>query len=184
MTESDIVFKKGFEVKEEDGAGLTIAVVSTRWNAAIVGSLKKGCMSVLIDHGVTGIVELEVPGAYELPFACKSLITQKLASGQKIDAVVALGCLIKGETSHFEYIASSVSHHLAAVGLSTGIPVIFGVLTVHNEDQAKQRSGLSTSSKHHHHGEEWGYAAIEMSKLKFNNFLPASSSTEQITKIA
>jgi len=185
---TDEMFKKGLELKEEDGTGLTVAVVSSRWNAAIVASLKKACMAVLIDHGVSGIVELEVPGAFELPFACKSLITQKLASGQKIDAVVALGCIIKGETSHFEYICSAVSNHLAAVGLETGIPVIFGVLTVHSEDQAKQRAGLTSSGKGHNHGEDYGFAAIEMSKLKFNTFITHSiqpaTNNQAITKIA
>ncbi|KAH8788737.1 hypothetical protein F5883DRAFT_635606 [Diaporthe sp. PMI_573] len=76
------------------------------------------------------------------------------------DAVIAIGVLIKGETMHFEYIADSVSHGLMRVGLDTGVPVIFGVLTVLSEDQAKARAGIASGS--HNHGEDWGLAAVEM----------------------
>ncbi|POS78027.1 6,7-dimethyl-8-ribityllumazine synthase [Diaporthe helianthi] len=76
------------------------------------------------------------------------------------DAIIAIGVLIKGETMHFEYIADSVSHGLMRVGLDTGVPVIFGVLTVLSEDQAKARAGVTSGS--HNHGEDWGLAAVEM----------------------
>lgn len=76
------------------------------------------------------------------------------------DAIIAIGVLIKGETMHFEYIADSVSHGLMRVGLDTGVPVIFGVLTVLSEDQAKARAGIASGS--HNHGEDWGLAAVEM----------------------
>lgn len=82
------------------------------------------------------------------------------ASTQAFDAIIAVGVLIKGETMHFEYIADSVSHGLMRVQLDTGVPVVFGVLTVLNEDQAKARAGVLSGS--HNHGEDWGLAAVEM----------------------
>lgn len=82
------------------------------------------------------------------------------------DAIIAIGVLIKGETMHFEYIAESVSHGLMRVSLDTGIPVIFGVLTVLNDEQAKARAGIVEGS--HNHGEDWGLAAVEMSVKRKN----------------
>jgi 6,7-dimethyl-8-ribityllumazine synthase len=81
-------------------------------------------------------------------------------SNQPFDALIAIGVLIKGETMHFEYIADSVSQGLMRVGLDTGVPVIFGVLTVLNDEQAKARAGLTEGG--HNHGEDWGLAAVEM----------------------
>lgn len=86
--------------------------------------------------------------------------TSTAAASGPFDAIVAIGVLIKGETMHFEYIADSVSHGLMRVQLDTGVPVIFGVLTVLNEDQAKARAGITSGS--HNHGEDWGLAAVEM----------------------
>ncbi|CAN8098777.1 unnamed protein product [Discula destructiva] len=86
--------------------------------------------------------------------------TKPAASSQAFDAIIAVGVLIKGETMHFEYIADSVSHGLMRVQLDTGVPVIFGVLTVLSEDQAKARAGVLSGS--HNHGEDWGLAAVEM----------------------
>lgn len=92
------------------------------------------------------------------------------ASGKTLntafDAIIAIGVLIKGETMHFEYIADSVSHALMRVGLDTGVPVIFGVLTVLTEDQAKARAGVLSGS--HNHGEDWGLAAVEMGLKRKN----------------
>lgn len=82
------------------------------------------------------------------------------ASTAPFDAIVAIGVLIKGETMHFEYIADSVSHGLMRVGLDTGVPVVFGVLTVLDDKQARARAGLESGS--HNHGEDWGLAAVEM----------------------
>lgn len=125
--------------------------------------MKTGAINIMTSNGVkrADIIELEVPGAYELPFASQSII----ASG-KVDAVIALGCLVKGETKHFEYICEAVTQGLTRVGLDTGVPVIFGVLTVLTEEQAAARAGLTPNG--HNHGEDYGYAAIEMAKLKHN----------------
>lgn len=93
-------FSKGLQAQAHDGSGLTVCLISARWNAAVVESLKEGCIAKLREQGVTQILELQVPGSYELSFASKSVIVNRLAQHQRIDAVVALGCLIKGETKH------------------------------------------------------------------------------------
>ncbi|RDW74085.1 6,7-dimethyl-8-ribityllumazine synthase [Coleophoma crateriformis] len=138
----------------------------------------------------SNIVVQSVPGSWELPIACSklysasqvqstssstlgagdllggstsdltSLSTTNSASTAPFDAVIAIGVLIKGETMHFEYIAESVSHGLMRVQLDTGVPLIFGLLTVLNEDQALARAGVASGS--HNHGEDWGAAAVEL----------------------
>lgn len=154
---------QGVTIRKVDGKGLRVAVINTRWNEAVVQAMKTGAINIMTSNGVkrADIIELEVPGAYELPFASQSII----ASG-KVDAVIALGCLVKGETKHFEYICEAVTQGLTRVGLDTGVPVIFGVLTVLTEEQAAARAGLTPNG--HNHGEDYGYAAIEMAKLKHN----------------
>ena len=131
----------------------------TRWNPEVVHPLLDGCLRALEECGVKkkNTTLLEVAGAYELPYAAKSLITRK----DGYDAVVALGCLIKGETLHFEYIAEAVSYGLMELGLKTNTPVIFGVLTCLSEEQARARS-----SGKNNHGIGWGYTAVEMGLLK------------------
>lgn len=89
-------------------------------------------------------------------------MTSTSAANAPFDAVIAVGVLIKGETMHFEYIAEAVTHGLMRVQLDTGVPVIFGVLTVLNDDQALARAGEGSSEKKHNHGEDWGLAAVEM----------------------
>ena len=109
-----------------------------------------------------------VPGSYELPFAVQSLLKThpKLSTlgdadtPDTFDAIVAIGVLIKGETMHFEYIADAVSHGLMRVQLDTGVPVVFGLLTVLTEEQALVRAGVLGGG--HNHGEDWGAAAVEM----------------------
>ncbi|KAI1810537.1 6,7-dimethyl-8-ribityllumazine synthase [Poronia punctata] len=138
----------------------------------------------------SNIVVQSVPGSWELPIAVQRMYTasqiQQSSSGgapsagdllgasttdltslasdaaasRPFDAIVAIGVLIKGETMHFEYIADAVSQGLMRVGLDLGVPVIFGVLTVLNDEQAKARAGLTSGS--HNHGEDWGLAAVEL----------------------
>jgi 6,7-dimethyl-8-ribityllumazine synthase len=164
-------FSKGVRVKKLRGDGLRIAIVYARWNEKIISAMKKGAEKILLENSVapTNIVYYEVPGAYELPFACKSIIEKSRNTKDAVDAVIALGCLIKGETMHFEYICNAVSAGLNQVGLTTGIPVIFGVLTVLNDEQALARAGLTLNG--HNHGEDYGYAAIEMAR--YGGFKPS-----------
>jgi len=156
---------------------LRVAVVRTMWNEAVVGELVKGIVRTLNENGVTeeNIIHAQVAGAYELPFAAKSLILRNMGH---LDAVICVGCLIKGKTMHFEYIAQAVTAGISSVGLDTGVPVIFGVLTCLNEDQARQRAGLPPESKKsssheaeepHNHGIDWAFTAIQMARHKFQD---------------
>ena len=150
---------KGIKFEMLNGTKLKIGVVYTRWNAHIVHPLLDGCVSALEKSGVKkkNIKTLEVAGSFELPFAAKHLIESK----KKFDAIVVLGCLIKGETMHFEYIADAVAHGLMELNVDEDVPVIFGVLTCLNEAQAKARC-----TGKNNHGIGWGYTAVEMGLLK------------------
>ncbi len=141
-----------------NGKGLKIGIVVSRWNADVADALLEECRAALLATGVRekDIIVFEVPGAYELPFAARTLIER-----EKVDAVVCLGCLIKGETMHFEYIAEAVSNGIMQVGLTTKIPVIFGVLTCITNEQAEARA-----SGPHSHGYPWGQTAVEMALMR------------------
>lgn len=152
-----------------DGSGLHIAIVHARWNSTVVDSLVSGCVDALIKQNVKkeNLTIYSVPGSYELQFATKSLIATAQDTNTRLDCVVSIGVLIKGSTMHFEYICDTVSHGLSQVGLDTGVPVIFGVLTCLTEQQALQRAGIGENS--HNHGIDWAHAAVEMVKFKFDH---------------
>mmetsp|Transcript_15326 Transcript_15326/g.21439 ORF Transcript_15326/g.21439 Transcript_15326/m.21439 type:complete len:170 (-) Transcript_15326:180-689(-) len=158
-------FKKGvdFSSAKLDGKNLKIGIVVARWNDKITNALSEGCKKALVEAKVDpgAILELKVAGSFELPFAAKQMIEK-----EKVDAVVCIGCLIKGETMHFEYICESVSRAIMNLGLSTGTPVIFGVLTCLTETQALVRAGLPNETKKmHNHGVDWGKTAVEMANI-------------------
>lgn len=144
------------------GSSLRIAIIHTQWNVAIVNSLVEGAKSELERLGVDFIHIEQVPGAFELPLGADSV----LSAGPllNIDAVICIGCLIKGETMHFEYICEAVSQGIMRLNLDHKKPVIFGVLAVLNEKQAEARSGLGEHS--HNHGIEWAQSAVKMALLK------------------
>jgi 6,7-dimethyl-8-ribityllumazine synthase len=129
------------------------------WNADITHALYQGCYDVLIKHGALpeNIHTAQVPGTFELPIAARLLLQQN-----KLDAVVCLGCVIKGETSHNEYINNSVAIALQQLSLSSGKPCIFGVLTPNTLEQAQDRAG----GKHGNKGVEAGVTAIQMAALR------------------
>jgi len=141
-----------------NGDTIRIGIIRTRWNDEHVSKLVTGIRSALSECQVKeeNIFETEVPGSFELPLAAKFL-----AMSGTVDAIVATGVLIKGDTMHFEYIAESVSSGLMSVGLQTNTPVVFGVLTCMNEDQVKARS-----SEGNNHGYDWGKTAVEMGLLR------------------
>ena len=147
--------------RKTDGKGLRVAIVHTQWNAEVVNSLVLAAQTELWSAGVapSDVVIVAVSGAYELPYAANRLILS-----QKLDAVICIGCLIKGDTMHFEYICDAVSQGIMRVQLDTNVPVLFGVLTVLNEEQARDRAGLS--DKGHNHGTEWAQTAVEMARLR------------------
>ncbi|CAI5719707.1 unnamed protein product [Peronospora destructor] len=147
--------------RKTDGKGLRVAIVHAKWNFEVVDSLVAAAKTELLDAGVveSDVVIAAVSGAYELPYAASRLI-----ASQKLDVVICIGCLIKGDTMHFEYICDAVSHGIMRVQLDSGVPVLFGVLTVLNEQQAKDRAGLSEEG--HNHGTEWAQTAVEMARLR------------------
>ena len=158
---------KGLEKKLLDGSAYKVGILKARWNADITNSLASGCRNALYECGVKeeNIIELEVPGSYELVAA-----TKKLLEAGIVDGVVPIGCLIKGETMHFEYICESVSSGLMQLNLAYPKNVVlFGVLTCLTEKQAIVRSGLSAGG--HNHGSDWGFGIVEM--LNFQDSLGA-----------
>jgi 6,7-dimethyl-8-ribityllumazine synthase len=138
-----------------------IVLVKTEWNAAIVDELESGCIATLQKHGVKKIISICVPGAIEIPFAIKNY-WEESSSKNKADAFIALACVIKGGTPHFEYVCSSVTNGVTQLNLTLPVPVIFGVLTVNDELQARERIG----GVHGHKGEEAAITALKMISLQ------------------
>lgn len=140
------------------GKGLKFGIVAARFNEFIVSRLVGGAEDALKRHGVeSDDIELAwVPGAFEIP-----LIAQKMAASGKYDAVICLGAVIRGSTSHYDYVCAEVSKGIAQVGLSTGVPTMFGVLTTDNIEQAVERAGTKAGNK----GYDAACSAIEMVNL-------------------
>lgn len=134
------------------------AIVVGRWNAFVVESLLEGAVDFLTRHGVESgnITIVRVPGAMEIPLACK-----KIADSGHYHAIIALGAVIRGGTPHFEYVSSECTKGLGQISLQSGIPVTFGVLTVDSIEQAIERSGTKAGNK----GEEAAASAFEMVNL-------------------
>jgi len=133
----------------------SVVVVRTEWNAAIVDELFSGSRKIL-DAEKIHFRDFIVPGAFEIPFAIKKFWDE--SKKQRPDAFIALGCVIKGDTPHFEYVCRAVTDGIAALNLQIPVPVIFGVLTVDNVEQARERTG----GIHGHKGEEAAQTAIKM----------------------
>lgn len=135
-----------------------IGIVASRFNEFIVSKLVGGAHDALLRHGVEdeSITLAWVPGAFEIP-----LTARKMAESGKYDAVICLGAVIKGATSHYDYVCAEVSKGVATVGLQTGIPVIFGVVTTDNIEQAIERAGTKAGNK----GYDAACTAIEMVNL-------------------
>jgi 6,7-dimethyl-8-ribityllumazine synthase len=142
-------------------ADACVVLVRTEWNAAIIDELEKGCTRILQQHYVKKIISITVPGAVEIPFAIKSY-WENAGKKNKADAFIALGCVIQGDTPHFDYVCKAVTDGVLQLNLSLPVPVIFGVLTVNNEQQAKERIG----GIHGHKGEEAAVTALKMISLK------------------
>jgi 6,7-dimethyl-8-ribityllumazine synthase len=138
--------------------GLRFGIVVSRWNAFITERMLEGAIDALVRHGADPdkIDVARVPGTWEIPVAA-----QKLANPERVDAVIAIGCLIRGSTPHFDYLASEVTKGLGVIGLNSGVPVTYGVITVENLEQAIERAGTKAGNK----GAEAAIAAIEMANL-------------------
>jgi len=137
-----------------------IVLVKTEWNAEIVDELESGCINELKKLGVKKIITVVVPGAIEIPFAIKNY-WENSGKKKRPDAFIALGCVVRGDTPHFDYVCKYVTEGVLQLNLSLPIPTIFGVLTVENDKQAKERIG----GEHGHKGEEAGITAMKMIAL-------------------
>ena len=141
-----------------DGRNVKIAIVAGRFNEFITSKLVGGALDVLKRNDVSeeNIDIAWVPGAFEIP-----LIAKKLANTQKYDAIITLGAVIKGSTPHFDYVCSEVSKGVAQISLQSELPVIFGVLTTNNIEEAIERAGTKAGNK----GADAAFSAIEMINL-------------------
>jgi 6,7-dimethyl-8-ribityllumazine synthase len=139
-------------------ANLKFGIVVSRFNEFITSKLLEGALDALVRHGAEdGKIEIAwVPGTFEVP-----MTAQKMATSGKYDAVICLGAVIRGSTPHFDYIASEVAKGIAHVGLASGVPTIFGVITTDNIEQAIERAGTKAGNK----GATAAEAAIEMANL-------------------
>lgn len=155
---ADVTNSKIFETIEgiPNLKDVLVVLVKTEWNAAVVDELERGALSVLKQHGLQTRT-LVVPGAIEIPFAIRKAMEQDPG----IAAFIALGCVIRGGTPHFDYVCQSVTNGITQLNLTLPAPVIFGVLTVDNDLQAQERIG----GVHGHKGEEAGITAIKMIAL-------------------
>lgn len=142
-----------------DASKMRIGIVVAEWNETITGALYKGAFETLLECGVeeSNIHKIDVPGTFELTAGAKFL-----ASQSKLDAVICLGCVIQGETRHFEFICQAVAQGLTNLTIMASIPFIFGVLTTDNQEQAQERAG----GKHGNKGVEAAITAIKMAGLK------------------
>ena len=138
--------------------GIKVAIVAARFNEFITSKLVSGAMDGLLRHDVAeeDVSLAWVPGAFEIP-----VIASRLAKSGKYDAVICLGAVIRGSTSHYDYVCSEVSKGIASVSLETGVPVMFGILTTENIEQAIERAGTKAGNK----GYDCALGAIEMVNL-------------------
>ena len=140
------------------GAGLRIGIVVSRFNELIVERLLEGALNTLRRHGAgeDDVVIVRVPGAFEIP-----VVAQEMAKSGRYDAVICLGAVIRGATAHFDYVAGPMTSSLASIGVATGVPVLFGVLTTDTIEQALERAGSKAGNK----GSDVAAGAVEMANL-------------------
>lgn len=148
-----------FEIKKIND-NLIFAIVVAEWNSKITNALYKGAIKTLEENGVNkkNLITYFVPGSFELPITANLIIKNNPA----VDAVICLGCIIKGETPHNKYISSAVANAIMQISTDTLTPVIFGVLTTNNYKQAEERAG----GKHGNKGVEAAFTAIKMAEIK------------------
>lgn len=151
-------FKPNESRPATNAAGLRFGIVVSRFNSFITDRLLAGALDALKAAGAaaSSIEIVRVPGSFEIPLAAK-----KLAATHRHDSIVAIGCILRGETSHFDYIATEVARGVQLAQLDTGVPIIFCVLTCDTLEQAIDRAGLKSGNK----GSDAGVAAIEMARL-------------------
>ncbi len=142
-----------------NGSPYKFGIVVAEWNAKITGALYQGAYDTLIKHGVLAenIISIPVPGSFELTVAAEILLTKQIG----LDGVICLGCVIQGDTKHFDFICEAVANGITNVGIKHSKPVIFGVLTTNDEQQALDRAG----GKHGNKGDEAAITALKMAEF-------------------
>ena len=140
-----------------------IVIVHTEWNTAIVDKLLEGCINTLTHFQMNNYKIVKVPGAFEIPFAIKHIWETYNNKFEKPQAFIALGCILRGGTPHFEYVCKAVTDGLVHLNLILPAPSIFGVLTVDNQEQAEERTGGIHGNK----GEEAALSALKMIEMKY-----------------
>lgn len=142
-----------------NGSAFKFAIAVAEWNAEITGSLYNGALQTLLKHGVLAenIISVPVPGSFELTAAAEILLQKH----KDLDAVICLGCVIQGETKHFDFICDAVANGITNIGIKHGKAVIFGVLTTNDQQQAIDRAG----GKHGNKGDEAAITALKMAEL-------------------
>ncbi|HMF71036.1 MAG TPA: 6,7-dimethyl-8-ribityllumazine synthase [Flavitalea sp.] len=135
-----------------------IIIVKTEWNATVVDELERGCREMLLETEVRELRTITVPGAFEIPFTIKRFWEANRDTHNQPAAFIALGCIIRGDTPHFDYVCQAVTQGVLQLNLTLPVPVIFGVLTVDNDQQAAERIG----GKHGHKGKEAAITALKM----------------------
>ncbi|MEP7277264.1 MAG: 6,7-dimethyl-8-ribityllumazine synthase [Bacteroidota bacterium] len=142
--------------------GACVVIVRTEWNATVVDKLEEGCTRVLKQQGVEKFLVITVPGAFEISFAVKNYWEAVRGTDHAPHAFIALGCVLRGGTPHFEYVCGAVTNGIVQLNLQLPVPVIFGVLTLDTSVQADERTG----GIHGHKGEEAAMTAIKMMILQ------------------
>jgi 6,7-dimethyl-8-ribityllumazine synthase len=158
ITDSKLLQTDTGMLKAQDAC---IVIVKTEWNNAVTDALEKGCVKSLSEAGVKNIKTLTVPGAFEISFGIKNHWERHKYKDDRPHAFIALGCVIRGDTPHFEYICKAVTEGVLQLNILLPIPTIFGVLTVDNRQQAEERTG----GIHGHKGEEAAITALKMIAL-------------------
>lgn len=155
LSTSELINTSGIQINKD----ACVVIVRTEWNAHVIDKLQEGCEKILKENKVNYKV-IEVPGAIEIPFAIKSYWDNHYLSS-KPSAFIALGCVIKGDTPHFDYVSSFVTDGILKLNLALPVPTVFGILTVNTQLQADERTG----GAHGHKGEEAAATAIKMMAL-------------------
>lgn len=137
-----------------------VVIVRTEWNASVVDELEAGCVRQLTEKGISRIKVITVPGVFEIPFAIKNYWS-RTEKKERPNAFIALGCVLRGDTPHFDYVCKAVTDGIVQLNLFLPVPSIFGILTVDNQQQADERIG----GKHGHKGEEAAITALKMIAL-------------------
>lgn len=136
----------------------SVVMIYTEWNDGVTNELVTGCERTLQQYNISRVTKIQVPGAFELPFACRQYWEASKGTSAQPGAIIAFGCVIRGETPHFDYVCDGVTSGIMQLNVQLPVPVIFGILTVDNMEQAQERLG----GKHGHKGDEAAITALKM----------------------